>query len=269
MKPISKEKSLILLKFIGILVLLLFLAIAIIWSVFLGYSVSWTGFGDFTTPTGNFIRGKTVWDWLELLVIPLSLLMGGYVLNNAERNTERQRGEERAKLERELAIDRQAEAALQSYIDRMSDLLLNEKLKTTKRKEVRDVARTRTISVMRGLDARRNNLVIQFLREAKLITDINSILNDADMGGMNLQGLNLYEVYLQKADLQYANLQEADLRGAILRDAILWGTDLQNTKLLGADLQGADLREAKVVNEQLAQTRFLKGATMPDGTKHD
>ena len=265
MNLISKEKS----KIIGMLLSLVFIIIVIIGSVLLGYSVSWTGFGDFITPTGNFIRGKTVWDWLELLVIPLSLLIGGYILNTAERNAERQRGEERSKLERELAIDRQCETALQSYIDKMSDLLLNEKLRTTKRKEVRDVARTRTISVMRGLDTRRNNLVIQFLREAKLITDKNSILNDADMGGMNLKSLNLYEVYLEKADLQYANLQEADLWSAILRDAILWGTDLQNTKLQGADLQSADLRDAKVVNEQLAQTKSLKGATMPDGTKHD
>lgn len=228
---------------------------------------------------------KTLWDWMELFLIPLFLAGGAYFLNRSERaierriaevriKEERRLAEDRANLDRKIALDRQQEAALQTYFDRMTELLLKEKLRTTKKAEVRDVARTRTISIMRVLDNKRKNLVIQFLREAKLITDNISILGDADMGGMDLQSLNLYNIYLHKVDLQDANLQKTDLRGAILRDAILWntdfrGADLRDADLYAAEMQGADLSEAKVTNEQLEQAKSLEGATMPDGTKHE
>ena len=60
---------------------------------------------------------KTLWDWLELLVIPVFLAGGAFYLNRSERA-----------VEREIATDRQQEVALQTYLDRMTDLLLGEKL---------------------------------------------------------------------------------------------------------------------------------------------
>src|SRR5262245_4227897 len=64
---------------------------------------------------------KTLWDWMDLLIIPAVLAIGAFVLNRSERAVERQVAEDRAKLEREIATDRQQEAALQAYIDRISD----------------------------------------------------------------------------------------------------------------------------------------------------
>jgi hypothetical protein len=59
------------------------------------------------------------------------------------------------------------------------------------------------------------------------------------------------------------DLHESNLRGANLRGANLRGANLQR-----ANLQDADLLEAVVTDEQLAHTRALQGATMPDGSKH-
>lgn len=271
--------------------------------IVIGYLVPGSGFGNYTSPTGEFVRGKTFWDWMQLLIIPLVLAVGAYYLNRAERQTER-----------EIARDRQQEAALQAYLDRLSELLLKEKLRTTKKAEVRDVARTRTISIIRVLNTERTNLVLQFLREAKLVTDENSILNGADMGSMhlgnldfdhvflqttnlsesNLEGAYLAEANLERADLMHAYLaeaylEEAHLAGAYLFSVNLEGADLQGTDLKGADLEGADLKGAdlkgadlmgvnlagvnlegaEVTDEQLARAQSLKGATMPDGTKHE
>jgi uncharacterized protein YjbI with pentapeptide repeats len=53
-----------------------------------------------------------------------------------------------------------------------------------------------------------------------------------------------------------------------LREAILEGAHLHNAYLAGADLTEADLTKANVTEEQLATCASLKGATMPDGTKH-
>ncbi|MBP6177945.1 MAG: pentapeptide repeat-containing protein [Anaerolineales bacterium] len=210
-----------------------------------GYAVTWTGF-----------QTRTLWDWMDLLIIPIMLAFGAFVLNRSERTIERENANKRAELEREIAKDRQQEAALQAYISRMSELLLEKKLRTTRRKEVRDVARTMTVSVMRGLDKDRNDLVIQFLREAKLIIDKNSILNGADMEGMSLQGLNLEGVHLQKANLRDAKLEGANLMRANLQDSELWRANLQNAELLEANLQKAELRIANLEKATLWQANL-------------
>jgi uncharacterized protein YjbI with pentapeptide repeats len=57
------------------------------------------------------------------------------------------------------------------------------------------------------------------------------------------------EEYCTSLDLYEANLQRADLRKA--------------------DLQEANLLEANVTDEQLAYTRSLQGATMPDGQEYE
>lgn len=316
MKPRLTKR---ILKYLLIVSMVIAVGIALIWVVLQGYSATWTGFGDFTKPNGEFVRGKTLWDWLQLFLVPLTLSIGVFFLNRSERAVERQIAENRAKLEREITLDRQQEAALQAYIDKVSDLLLKEKLLTTEIKEVRDVARTRTISIMRVLDMRRNNLVIQFLREADLINTPNSILTGARMEDMNLPKVNLFETNLQdvklpkanlrdsyfsKANLQSAFLLEADLRnsnledanlqhailisanlqganlkhanlqhalliGANLQEANLFKANLQEVILFKANLQDANLEGAEVTDEQLAKAVSLKGAIMPDGTKHE
>ncbi len=123
----------------------------------------------------------------------LVLAGGALYLNRSERNTEC-----------ENATDRQQEAALQVYIDRMSELLLKEKLRTTDIQEVRDLARTRTLSILRVLDKRRSNLVFQFLREANLVDTPTSIFANANMMDTDLQGLNLlYGVRRRARDQVY------------------------------------------------------------------
>lgn len=200
---------------------------------------------------------KTLWDWMDLFIIPLVLAIGAFFLDRSEK-----------KLEREIATDRQQEAALQSYLDRMTDLLLEKKLLTTKDKEVRDVARTRTVSIMRVLDTKRNSLVIQFLREAKLITDENSLFHDATMSGMNLKNLDLKNVYLQRANLQSAQLQGADLRRAQLMGVNLQDADLQDANLQGAYLMNANLRGANLQHADLQRVP-LDGAALNNADLKD
>src|SRR5262245_46064880 len=93
---------------------------------------------------------KTLWDWMQLLIIPLVLGIGAFFLNRSERQNER-----------EIERDRQQEAALQGYIDRLSELLLKEALLSSEQnEEVRNVARIRTLAVLRGLDSKRKALVV-------------------------------------------------------------------------------------------------------------
>lgn len=250
-------------------------------------------------------EGKSLWDWMELLIIPLVLAGGALLLNRSERNNER-----------EITADRQREAALQSYLDRMSDLLLKEKLRTTRDKEVRNIARIRTLTVLRRLDGSRKGIVLRFLQEAKLLTkeknivdltgadlrgadlsdadlsnaNLNSVdlsnaslvganLNGVDLAGASLNGAilngaqmddaNLNSAWLEGARLRKVSLKRADLRSAILTSVSFIMADLSNARLNESYLNGADLRSALVTNKQLADANSFHDARLPDGTKHD
>src|SRR5260221_4765229 len=65
--------------------------------VLLGYIFNWgwAGLGTYIPPTknSNFQRGKTLWDWMQLLFIPVALAVAGFWFNHRERDIEQQRVE--------------------------------------------------------------------------------------------------------------------------------------------------------------------------------
>lgn len=235
--------------------MVLFVLIAFI---FAAYRFGWAGTG---------FLNKTLWDWLQLLIIPVVLAIVALLFNRANSRTEQQ-----------IALDKQREELLQTYLDRMSDLLLKERLRSSARDaEVRNVARVRTITILFQLDARRIEFVFTFLRESGLMsaTSTESVvsLSEANLRRVNLSRANLYRadlrnVILFRANLRDANLIEANLSQAILRKANLSEAQLREADLTGADLSLANLRGAEVTTEQLDTVGSLQGAIMPDGSKH-
>lgn len=105
-------------------------------------------------------------------------------------------------------------------------------------------------------------------------------LNEANLSlissvGANLSKANLYGADLSRAGLSKANLSAANLGKANLSKADLRGADLSRATLLKANLLGVDLSRANLkgafhvtVEELETQAASLKGATMPDGSKH-
>jgi MFS family permease len=77
----------------------------------------------FGWPNTGF-QGKTVWDWLQLLIIPLVLALAALFFNQANSRTERQIAMQRYEQDQQIALDKQREDLLQTYLDRMSELLL-------------------------------------------------------------------------------------------------------------------------------------------------
>jgi hypothetical protein len=192
--------------------------------------------------------------------------------------------------QRELDLTRRVDEALQAYSEQLGDLLLDKNLhgKEHPYDETRVTARARTLAVLPQLDGDGKRSILQFLYEAQLINrwgkELQSKdhapmkfkprlvgLDGADLREANLRYLTLEEaalqgVILEKADLREAKLNKIDLGGAYLSGADLRKTELEDANLSGADLSGADPSGAKgVTEEQLAQAKSLKGATMPDG----
>src|SRR5215216_213970 len=206
-----------------------------------------TGFGD-----------KTLWDVLQLLIVPLVLVGIGllFEMQQAERQQameEQQQALEdrRARAEQKLAEQRAQDEALQAYLDQMSSLLLEKDLRTSEQEsEVRTLARARTLTVLGRLDPSRKTAVMQFLVDADLVQSIDERDPIISLNGVDLSGANVSDANLRNADLNGAELSDANLSGVYLGDA--------------------NLRGAKgVANEQLAAARSLKGATMPNGQKYE
>ncbi|MDF5726633.1 MAG: pentapeptide repeat-containing protein [Rhizonema sp. PD38] len=212
--------------------------------------------------TENFQSSKTLWDWLQLggtIAIPFALL---YFERTEQRRSderahkEKEQAEERAEREKEIADNNLREQALEAYIDRMSELLIDKKLKMLSGKNLErshpeyplleaDIAtaRARTLSVLRRLDQdiERKESVIRFLSDVELISNL-------DLNGANLESANL----------ERANLVEANLEGANLEEANLVGAHLKGANLKGAKLKGAHLREANLVRANLVEANLVE-----------
>lgn len=316
----EKERNLMMKWFrlyltIGITVVLVIIVLAV-----LGYRLQWdwTGLPEHIIPDPQkYQPAKTAWDWLNLLgVVAIPVAVGW----GAAWYTTQQ-----GKVSARENTDNQREAALQAYIDRISELVLEKKLGQPEIEEpgVRNIARVRTLTVLRMLDPERKGSVLQFLYEAELIhTDrcaidlrgadlshaklnkinVDTFLGPYSLSNINLHGANLRHANLNGAILWNADLSEADLRYADLRNASLI-MDIENewANLKNADLRGADLRGIcekhinlddpdelleydslagayqaegyvseynSAVYSILKEAKSLKGATMPDGTKH-
>ncbi len=227
------------------------------------FGLDWTGFnGGYSqitsTSTSQGITtatvkppGKTLWDWLGLLAalaIPIVVGFGAAWFTTQQ-----------GKVSDAENTDNQRETALQAYIDKMSELLLHEKLRdSAEDDEVRMIARVRTLTVLRRLDKERKGSVLQFLGEAGLIDKSKHIidlsgadLSDADLRAVNLSGVNLSGANISGADLIRANLSDADLSDASLFEADLRASNLIRANLTGANLYGANLSGAKLSGASL------------------
>lgn len=196
--------------------------------------------------------GKTLWDFVELLIIPAVLGIVAWLFNRAAR-----------KRDREIESDRQRQAVLTTYFDQMADLLLkhdlgNSKSSSKKGGEVRSIARARTLSALRNLDGRRKGQVLLFLYESGLIDKKPAIdLKLADLQGAELVGASLEGAHLSNANLRRAHLSYAKLEGANLVKANLAGAHLSHAKLQGAELYGASLRGADMGWAKLQRANLM------------
>jgi len=98
---------------------------------------------------------KSLWDWLQLLIVPLVLAFGALGFQLATTRTESHIAQQRYEQDQKIALDKQQEGLLQAYLDRIAELLLEKKLGASASKEVRQIARVRTITVLTQLNAQR------------------------------------------------------------------------------------------------------------------
>lgn len=244
---------------------------------------------------------KTLWDWLQLIILPATLTIASLLFARSERHStqraeerkaeiERQESEQRTRSEQQMAQLRaiaersfaqmrletemrqreeyQRESLLQSYLDRMENALIARRLrKSAPDAEVRKVVRARTLTVLRRLDPERKADVLWFLYESNLLDygskDIRRIVDvsDADWSHIRLDGSQLRHIDLSDVNLFHAHMQEVDLVGAKLKDATLCQANLRGANLRGANLSNADLPLSDLTGADLTGA-ILQGADL-------
>ena len=214
-----------------------------------GYDLPWTGFAERVLADNEVVPAKTLWDWLDLLVVPVVLAIGAYLLEGSRKRSERA-----------VESDRQKQQILDGYFEYVSDLLLSNHLSNTTTADLaRELARTRTLTALRLLDGKRKAQVLQFLYEARLI-DPRPVIN--------LNGADFKGALLDEATLSGAELRGAYFAGASIRFATLVGTDIRGSDFSGVDFTWSDLTNARLAQAKLdnanIQTATLKDTDLSD-----
>jgi uncharacterized protein YjbI with pentapeptide repeats len=236
------------------------LLVALAVFIFLGYlrEWQWTGFPP-----------KKLFDWMQILVIPVAVAIGTFVLNRAAKRRDDEA--QQAQKQHELVIEAQhaEEASLRAYLDYISRLLTDPD-RPLHRSHWGDnlsvVARAQTLTALGRLkDGGRKAVVLKFLYEAALIERNRPIigLQGANLQGADLQGNYLRGAYLRGALLERGTLREANLQEATLREAYLQGVDLQGANLQRANIRGSGLERARLIGANLQEARLI-GANLQE-----
>ncbi len=227
----------------------------------------WLGFSE-----------KTLWDWLQLLgvlAIPLVLALGvlwfsaqqsqmSDAMIKNQHDTALAISQQQRDTARAIAEDQQREATLNTYLDRMSELLLNQNVHDPK---VRELARARTVTALRSLDPFRKGVLVQFLYESGLISNAHPVvdLTGADLSNADLSRATLSNAHLSGAYLSGATLSGANLSNADLTDAFLFEANVTTANLSNANLSDANLSDANLTATDLTGANLI-GATLDEAT---
>ncbi|PSN15836.1 hypothetical protein C7293_05505 [filamentous cyanobacterium CCT1] len=256
------------------------------------YAKEWSGLGEGSTVSttlhkrdadGNVVETtqitrqprKTLWDSLELLGIPVSLVILGYIFQQQQQK----------RLAKEARED-----FLQVYFDRLSSILANENLvakdtilfasnkekvddppiqKFTPEQETQlsatvNIIRARTLSILRKFekdgDLKRN--IILFLIDSEVISELKLSLSGANCRNIDLSGTSLKCIDFRGADFSNAKLLKTDFSGADLRDVDFSGADLSWANFEGAKIGGAIFKKAQLLSTNLENTIFSDNSNL-------
>jgi hypothetical protein len=226
----------------------------------LGYRYEWTGFKETSRTKDENIEvqpRKTLWDWMQLLFVPvvLAILVGG--LTWWQTSSERARQAEEAAQQEAL---RAQNTAVQVYLDQMTTLMLEEGLRGADvDSEVRTIAQARTSAVLQAVEPENQRTLLQFLSDAGLVQRVDGNRPSISLDRADLSDTDLRNIVFSGSNLSLANLSNADLIEADPSHADLSNANLRRANLSDADLSGADLSRAKLgdagglTDEQIAE----------------
>ena len=229
---------------------------------------SWTGFVG--TRSTKPPERKTLWNWLELLIVPLALAGIGLSVNARDNRQQRQRADADQALAATLAARTRSTPISHRCPSCCAETGSSGRPPGS---EVAVLARTLTLTALRRLDGARKGEVVRFLAEARLVRSPRPIidLRDADLTHVALRDARLDNVSAANADIRAADfsgaqLEDASFAGADLRRARFVASDLRRSDFSRGDLRGADFPDAWIFSVSFAKSCLtgtnFRGATL-------
>ena len=250
-----------------------------------GYRFDFTGFGAYPNSNNNIVPNnppKLLWDWLKLLIIPMFLVGLQFVLNHSEEVKKREFEKTEKEQDRDIStryneseqsrnIDNQRENSLKDYFDSITELLLKHNLKSKRHDTVVDIARAKTLAVLKSLDGKRKGFVLIFLHNANLIKSGDPVINleSADFSGLELENTELQDLFLGKVDFSNARLtgvhfsevnfdgtifKNADLSNGVFKNIIYRSTIFENSNLSGVSISNTSMSKSCITNTNLTNS---------------
>jgi hypothetical protein len=181
---------------------------------------------------GSGFSGASLWDWLDLLIVPLILGIGGIWFQRAQRIRELESQESARQRELEMETRRREreqiteekraqDAALQAYLEQIGRLLIRVDLRADAAGGIATLARAYTLTALERVGSTHKRSIVRFLFEAGLISApgervgeggsavvhlFEADLSEASLSGMRLAGIRLGGTNLRKADLSNTHL---------------------------------------------------------------
>ncbi|UWQ13265.1 pentapeptide repeat-containing protein [Aliiroseovarius sp. M344] len=175
----------------------------------------------FIRPGWMGFEGKTLWDWINVISVPMIVGLATLVINNAQK---------------ELEQRSMIETAVQNYIDRVSTLVLSSEQKPDLTKAV---INAQTQAILNLVEGERAGRVLAFLSEMDLLKGTVSEYEGMNLAGSNLKRLDLSDMDFEDSDLSHAELEGTDFSRTDFEGVAFNGADIDGAILIGADLRGA------------------------------
>lgn len=199
----------------------------------------------------NQLEVRKLWDWLDLLIVPLSLIFLGWIYQSYEKSKADKKEKEN-----------QQNEILDSYFRTISDLINKSNLlDITKNKESKIIARTRTIIAVENLEGERKGQVLQFLYEANLIDD-----KKINILGANFREVQVSGIVLRKTTIKGVHFCDSDFENTFLDGSNFISCNFSNTNFNGSSMENtnleySDLSNCKLTNIDLTKVNF-EGANL-------
>ena len=217
------------------------------------------------TITYEIQPGKTLWDWLQLLLVPVVLAIVAFAFNAGQ-----------ASINQQIQDQSKQEQVINDYLNQMSTILLQSKLHSSQPGDpIRALAQASTLAALGRLDSEHKNIIVLFLYRADILkyhyykhkemecgdpkvlkkqfTDENPIitlsqghLEGVTINDLGLSCIDLHNVYLQGSNFSASVLDRADLGLSLAANADFSNTSMNSANLYYLDLEDANLQGAKL-----------------------
>lgn len=222
---------------------ILFFIVITIFIIFVGYyaffpykAPEWTGFGPHDE---KIPRAKTLWDWLEIIIIPATIAIVGGIIKEAEKEKNIKENKEKLQLNN-----------IDNYYKIISELLTRNNLLELNADDSNwTIARARTILALEQADNERKGQILQFLYESKLLQS-PIIIN---LTGANFKNSELDGIVFRRAEIKGAYFNNSLIRNAFLDESNLTGCDLSGVDFSGSSLSNCNMSYANLTGAKLVK----------------